>query len=161
MSGLHEFLSKFMMDIDFSFDFGAKFSRFSKSGDDSSGLYEYDGVSCGFSIEAFAAGRRCRHQRRRPHRPNRHHHIQSVLTSCWYINFLEPGQTCDMTHNLSSSDRFGKFCHWFRMSLAKVEELTCRLIARGYIQHPRSLMHRDEFFDDVCTFWAMGRISAR
>ena len=33
------------------------------------------------------------------------------------------------------------------MSLAKVEELTSRLIARGYIRRPRSLMCRAEFFE--------------
>ena len=60
------------MDIDFSFDFGADFSRFDESSNDSSGSYEYDGVSCGFSVEGFAAGHRRRRQRRRPRRPNRH-----------------------------------------------------------------------------------------
>ena len=136
------------MDIDFSFDFGADFSRFDESGDDSSGSYEYDGVSCGFSVEGFAAGHRRRRRRRRPCRPNRHdYRIQSVLTSCWYVNFLKPGETRDMTHDLSLSDRFGEFRHWFRMSLAKVEELTGRLVARGFIRRPRSLYRRAEFFE--------------
>ena len=60
--GLHDFSSEFSVDVDFGFDFGADFSRFDQSGDDSSGSYEYDGVSCGFSVEGFAAGHRRRCQ---------------------------------------------------------------------------------------------------
>ena len=109
---------------DFSFNFGADFSRFDASGYDSSttGSYEYDSISLDVSVESYVAGRRRRRRRRRPRRPNRQLRFQSVLTSCWYVNFLKPGQTRDMTHELSSSDRFGEFRHWFRMSLAKVEE---------------------------------------
>lgn len=137
------------MDIDFSFNFGADFSRFDASGYDSSttGSYEYDSISFDFSVEDYVAGRRRRRRRRRPRRPNRQLRFQSVLTSCWYVNFLKPGQTRDMAHELSSSDRFGEFRHWFRMSLAKVEELTRTLIARGYIRRPRSLVRRAEFFE--------------
>ena len=136
-----------MMDIDFSFDFGADFSHFDESGDDLTGSYDYDGVSCGFSVEGFAAGHRRRRRRRRSRRPNRHYRIPSVLTSCLYVNFLKPGQTRDMAYELSSSDRFGEFRHWFRMSLEKVEELTRKLIDRGYIRRPRSLARRAEFFE--------------
>ena len=138
-----------MMDIDFSFDFGADFSRFDESGYDSSttGSYEYDSISFDFSVEGYVAGRRRRRKRRRRRRPNRQHRIQSVLTSCWYVNFLKPGTTRDMAHELSSADRFGEFRHWFRMSLAKVEELTRTLIARGYIRRPKSMAHRAEFFE--------------
>ena len=49
--------------FNFGFDFGADFSRFDDSGDNLSGLYEYDGVSCGFSVEGYVAGQRRRHQR--------------------------------------------------------------------------------------------------
>ena len=70
--GLHDFSSEFMIHVDFGFNFGADFSRFDESGDDSSGSYEYDGVSCGFSVEGFAAGHRHRRQRWhwRPRGPN-------------------------------------------------------------------------------------------
>lgn len=49
------------------------------------------------------------------------------------------------THELSSSDRFGKFHHWFRMPLAKVEHRADMFINRGYVKPARSLMHRAEF----------------
>ena len=70
---------------------------------------------------------------------------ESVLTSPWYINFLRPGFTRDLTHELSSSDRFGEFRSLFWMKLGKVEELTNILIERGYITEPRSLQFRAEF----------------
>ena len=70
---IHDFLSEFMMDIDFSFNFGADFSRFDESaGYDSSttGSYEYDSISVDFLVEGYVAGRHCRRRRRRPRRPN-------------------------------------------------------------------------------------------
>jgi hypothetical protein len=70
---------------------------------------------------------------------------ESVLTSPWFINFLRPGFTRDLTHELSSSDRFGEFRSLFRMKLEKVEELTDILIERGYIVEPRTLKFRAEF----------------
>jgi hypothetical protein len=45
--------------------------------------------------------------------------------------------TREITHELSSSDQFGEFQHWFRMPLSKVEDLTNILIDRGYIITPR------------------------
>ena len=60
------------MDIDFSFDFGADFSRFDESGYDSlmAASYEYDSISCDFSVEGYVAGRGRRRKRRRRRRPN-------------------------------------------------------------------------------------------
>ena len=55
--------------------------------------------------------------------------------------------TRDLTHELSSVDRYGEFCHWFHMPLSKVEVLTDTLIARGYIKEPRTLFRRWEFRD--------------
>jgi hypothetical protein len=46
---------------------------------------------------------------------------------------------------MSSSDRDGKFCCVFRMLLEKVEHLTKKLIARGYLPPPRSLPRWDEY----------------
>ena len=45
------------MDIDFSFNFGADFSRFDESGYDSSttGSYEYDSISVDFLVEASSS----------------------------------------------------------------------------------------------------------
>ena len=92
--GLPDFLSEFMMDINFSFDFGAGFSRFDESSNDSSGLYEYDGVSCDFSVEGYVARcRRCRRQRRRL---NQQFRFESVLTSCWYINLSRANAQYDL-----------------------------------------------------------------
>ena len=53
---IHDFSSEFM-NIDFSFNFGADFSRFDESGYDSSttGSYEYDSISVDFSVEASSS----------------------------------------------------------------------------------------------------------
>ncbi len=83
--------------------------------------------------------------RRMPRRANRLYRKESVLLSPWYVNFLRPGITRDLTHELSSSDRFGEFRSLFRMQLTKVEELTDLLISRDYIKTPRSLKFREEF----------------
>jgi hypothetical protein len=53
--------------------------------------------------------------------------------------------TCDLTHELSSSDCFGKFCSWFCMPLAKVEVLTSTLINPGCIVLPRLHRRRSKF----------------
>jgi hypothetical protein len=51
----------------------------------------------------------------------------------------------DLTHELSSSDCFGKFYSWFRMPLAKVEVLMSTLINHGCIVLPRLHRHRSKF----------------
>jgi hypothetical protein len=68
-----------------------------------------------------------------------------VKNSSWYRNFTAPGATRDLTHELSSSDRFGEFRHYFRMPLSKVEELTEKLITRGYVPFPRTRCRQAEF----------------
>ena len=50
-----------------------------------------------------------------------------------------------MTHELSTTDRFGEFCNWFRMRLSKIKELTDIFINREYIKPARSLMFQAEF----------------
>ena len=67
------------------------------------------------------------------------------MLSSWYKNFLRPGLTRDLTHELSTSDRFGEFRSLFQMPLSKVEELTDILINRGYIKVPRLFRFREEF----------------
>jgi hypothetical protein len=76
---------------------------------------------------------------------NRVYVKESVLTSCWYLKFLCPGTVRDGTHALSSSDCFGELWHWFRMPLAKEEELTGILLDKNAIQVPRSLKFQEEF----------------
>ncbi len=49
------------------------------------------------------------------------------------------------THELSISDRYGEFRHWFHMPLMKVEELTNILIDCGHINQPRSHRRRAVF----------------
>ena len=85
---------------------------------------------------------RCTRNKRRP---NRQFCKKSVKKSCWYCKFLRPGITRDLTHELSTLDRFGEFCNWFRMPLSKIEQLTDMFINREYIKPARSLMYQAEF----------------
>jgi hypothetical protein len=130
----------FGFDGEFNFGFGGDFNFLSESGFGGSPLgddqFEYDGVSIDHSIKDYVAFRRRR--RHRICRTNHHFRIESVKKSCWYLQFLKPGITHEMTHELSSSDRYGDFRHYFRMPLFMVEELTSLLILRGYIKQPRS-----------------------
>jgi hypothetical protein len=106
----------------------------------------YDDDSCSFSVESSVRLRRHRRRNRRKQRcPNRLYRKESVKLSGWYRNFLRPGMTRDLTHEVSSSDRYGEFRSLFRMPLSKVEELTDIFISRGYIEVPRSLKFREEF----------------
>ncbi len=68
---------------------------------------EFDDASFTFSVESYVGDNRpCRKKRR----PNRQYHKKSsVKKSCWYREFLRPGMTRDLTHELSASDRFGEF----------------------------------------------------
>ncbi len=77
-------------------------------------------------------------EKRRHCRPNRLFRVESVKNSSWYRNFTAPGVTRVLTHELSSSDRFGKFHHYFCMPLSKVEALTDTLITCGYVWFSRS-----------------------
>jgi hypothetical protein len=65
---------------------------------------------------------------------------KSAKQSCWYKNVLRPGITCDLTHELSTTDWYGKFWSWSRMPLLKIEELPDIFISRGYLKSARSLM---------------------
>ena len=141
-----DFLSEFLPVPNFgeSFRFDRLFN-FDDAGDSPLVGGYYDDDSCSFSVESYVRNGRRRHRRRKKRRANRVYRKQSVLLSPWYVNFLRPGVTRDLTHELSSSDRFGEFRSLFRMKLEKVEELTNILIQRGYIVEPRSLRFRDEF----------------
>ncbi len=80
-------------------------------------------------------------------RPTRHHRIESVHESAWYRYFTCPGMTRELTHELSASDRYSQFRHFFRMPLWKVEELTSLLIERVYVPFPRSRSRQVEFHE--------------
>ena len=149
--GLSEFNSGFLDDtrVDFAadFDFGANFAAFDID-HDWSGSESPDSVSGLFSgSESPCRRRRSRTRRLRLRRANRHYRIESVKTSCWYLNFLAPGSVCDMTYELSLSDRFGEFRYWFRMPLTKVERLADIFINRDYVQPSRSFLCRGKFHE--------------
>jgi hypothetical protein len=61
------------------------------------------------------------------------------------MKFLCPGTVRDHTHELSCSNCFGEFCHWFRMPLSKVEQLMDILVYTGAIFVPRLLKFQEEF----------------
>jgi hypothetical protein len=85
---------------------------------------------------------------------------QSIVPH-WYRYFIRPGIKRDLAHELSSSDRYGHFCHYFRMPLSKVEELTNLLITRGYVPFPRTKSRQAEFREHtellvMCSLYLLG-----
>ena len=78
-------------------------------------------------------------------RPNHQYRIHLVKNSCWYVNYLKPGETHELTHDINSTDHFGEFRAWLWMSLDLVEKLTKKPIARGYLPPPCSLRQRAEY----------------
>ena len=104
-----DFLSEFLPAVDFgeAFRFDAPFD-FDDFGEGNRSYGSYDNNSCSFSVESsvrLCCRRRCRKWRS----PNRLYRRESILLSNWYTNFLRPGLTRDLTHELSTSDRFGEF----------------------------------------------------
>ena len=130
--GTNEFLDA-SFGVDFTYGDAFDFQSIS------SWAFEYVNVLCEFSVE-----RRLR-RRRKKCRRNRVFRFKNIKKSCWYRYFTRPGVTREITHELSSSDRFGEFRHWFRMPLSKVEDLTNILIDRGYIIPPKSHRRRAVF----------------
>ena len=141
----NSFSDDFSSELQAAFDFG----RFKLPGGSlfSFGSYEneYNDASFLFSVESYVGVRNRNRRSRKKRRPNRQFRKKSVKKSCWYREFLRPGITRDMTHELSTSDRFGEFRNWFRMPLSKIEELTDIFINREYIKPARSLFRRAEF----------------
>jgi hypothetical protein len=41
---------------------------------------------------------------RKKRRPNRQYRIRLVEKSCWYVNYLKPGETRELMYDLASSD---------------------------------------------------------
>ena len=141
----YDFLSEFLPDPNFGESFQLeRFFDFADGAFDTAD--SEDGVSCSWSVVSYVSINKRHRRKRRKRRPNRHpYRKESVLLSPWYVNFLRPGHTRELTHELSSSDRFGEFRSLFRMPLSKVEELTDILISRGFIEQPRTLKFREEF----------------
>jgi len=100
---------------------------------------EYDNASFLFSVKSYMGVGNRNHRSHKKHRPNRQFHKKSVKKSCWYREFLR------LTHELSTLDRFGEFCNWFRMPILMIEELTDIFINREYIKPARSIFRRAEF----------------
>ena len=142
-----DFSSDILREFNFGteFDFGREFS-FEGGGSWSVGSFEYDGVSVEYSddeIHRHCCRRHCSRRRR----PNRMYCIESVKTSCWYHEFLQPGPVRDLTYKLSSPDRFSEFRDFFCMPLMKVDELVDVFIWRGYLRMPKSLSQRAKFHE--------------
>ena len=102
----------FSSELTSAFDFGGQFEL---TGDSlfsfSSYENEYDDASFSFSVESYVGVRNRNRRIRKKRRPNRQFRKKSVKKSWWYREFLRPGITRDMTHELSTSDRFGEFCN--------------------------------------------------
>ena len=138
------FSSEFLPEeVDYSeaFDFGVDFSflpevDFLATSTPSDDDFGYDNVSCDVSFVSYVSlssnPKRRSQKKRKKRSKNRTNYRASVRTSCWYINFLAPGHVRELTHELSTSDRYGEFRHWFRMPLCKVEELTTLLMTWGF-----------------------------
>ena len=112
------------MDFGADFCFGGDFSSFlpklevdffeesSLLGVD---LFAYNDVSISHSVESlvlFGLPKK-KQQKRKQRFPNHTSYRASVRTSCWYKNYLEPGQGQETTHELSRYNRYGEFSHWF------------------------------------------------
>jgi hypothetical protein len=108
--------------------------------------HEFDDDSFTFSLESYVGVGNHRRPRRKKRRPNHQYREKSsVNKSCWFREFLRPGMTRDLTHELSASDRFGEFRSYFLMPLSKVEELTDTFINRGHLKPARSFLQQSEF----------------
>ena len=68
-----------------------------------SGSFEYDNVSCEFSVES----RRCRSRKKRW--TNQVFRLENIKKLCWYRYFTHPGLTREITHELRNSDCYGEF----------------------------------------------------
>jgi len=141
-----DFGGDFSASFGFDPDFGGVFGNFAFAdffGGSVTSDFAVD--SCGSSSNDRSGHHRRQKRWRHHRRPNRLFRVESVRKSSWYRNFTVPGETRDLTHELSSSDCFGEFRHYFRMPLSKVKALTDTLIERGYVRFPRSRCRQAEF----------------
>ena len=107
-----DFFSGFQDDTEFVYvvefldaGFGADFTYGDAFDFDSisSGSFEYDNVSCEFSVE------RRRRRSRKKRWMNRVFQLENIKKSCWYRYFTRHGLLREITHELSNSDRYGEF----------------------------------------------------
>jgi hypothetical protein len=134
--------SNFGADFKHFFEFGPAFDAgFSNFGGSVSVMLDDASVPLGGWLDGGGRPRRDRRVRR----PTRHYRIESVHESALYRYFTRPGMTRELTHELSASDRYSQFCHFFCMPLWKVEELTSLLIERAYVPFPCSRSRQVEF----------------
>jgi hypothetical protein len=119
LSGFQED-SEFTPNFDFiGTDFGADFTfedAFDINSIDS-GAFEYNNISCEFSVKSVW---RQRQRNRRKRHKNRVFCKENVKKSCWYWYFTRPGLTRKITHNLSSSDCLGNFVSGFACPLERL-----------------------------------------
>jgi hypothetical protein len=110
-------------------------------------LLAYNAVSISHLVESIVlfGWPKKKRQKQKQRSPNRTSYRASVRTSCWYKNYLEPGQVRETTHKLARSDWYGELCHWFQMPLYKVERLTTNFVPRGCIREPRIHWRMQEF----------------
>jgi len=134
----------FGADFALSFGFGAEFDAGFGNFNGGSEIVQFNDASLGSSLFGDG-GSHCHLQVRHQHLPNRHYHVVSVTQSAWYRYFTCPGRVRDLTREISASDWFSQFHHFFRMPLSKVEELTNLLMERGYVPFPRTRSRQAEF----------------
>jgi hypothetical protein len=112
---LFDFLSGFQEDAEFDtnfnflgVDFGVAFTFEDAFDFDSvcSGAFEYNNISCEFSVERMLQQR---WRNRREQRPNCVFFKENVKKLCWYWYFTRPRLIRETTHELSSSDCYGEF----------------------------------------------------
>ncbi len=104
-----DFLAKFLAAFGFGDFLPADGSLFSFGSYDN----EFDNSSFTFSVESYVGVGNHRRRHRKERSPNRQYRKKSsVQKSCWYCEFLRPGMTRDLTHELSTSDMFGEFRNW-------------------------------------------------
>ena len=131
------------LNFDAKFDFGLEFAGIFDY-DNFAGDVDYDGISVSCTRDnedapgvTFSRKKRC---------PNRQYQIRLVKKSCWYLNYLKPGETRELMYDPAGSDQFGEFWYWFQMSLDQMEKLTKKFIARGYLPQLRSLNMQAELW---------------
>jgi hypothetical protein len=145
--GGEDFGNEYLHSLNFAveFDFGSEFSGVYYNADYFTGDVEYHSMSVDClrdDVDAAPATLSSRKKRR----PSRQYRIRSVKCFCWYVNYLKPGETLELSHNIDSTDCFGEFRPWFWMSLDQAEQkLKKKLIARGYLPLPRSLRWHAEY----------------
>ena len=101
--GCANFGIEFLNDLNFDakFDFGLELSGIFDY-DNFAGVIDYDGISVSCIRDNEDAPGVT--SSRKKHRPNRQYQICLVKKSCWYVNYLKPGETRELMYDLASSD---------------------------------------------------------